>query len=85
MSMMKKSTKAKAAKAGSKGKLLDCPALHYNWGFHDARAELARGAARGEEFLSGHFDHAYATGYRAGLRPETTPIPADSEAFLGWD
>jgi hypothetical protein len=66
--------------------LLNCPALHYNWGFHDARADIDSGRGRkSETWLDSHFDHAYATGYRAGLRPNASPIPSDSEAFNGWD
>ena len=75
-----KTTRA-AAKTATKS-LLDCPALHFNWGFRDARAEQSRGKVRD---VSGHFDAAYADGYRAGLTATGTPIPANSPMFDGWD
>lgn len=79
--------------------LLDCPALHYNWGFGEGRRALERhGSAEAalaatwlgvramptSEFLDTHYNHAWATGFRAGLRADATPIAADSEAFEGW-
>ena len=61
--------------------ILDCPALHFNWGFHDARAEQARGRARD---MTGHRDADYARGYLSGLDASAKPIPVNDPAFDGW-
>lgn len=79
---MKTNNSKGARKMNASKSILDCPALHFNWGFHDARSEAARGKSRD---VSSHFDRAYADGYTTGLRADGQPIPADSPAFVGWE
>jgi hypothetical protein len=59
--------------------LLDSPRVRFNWGFHDATAEAARGRVRD---VSRHFDRTYAAGYAAGVRAMqgTTARPESSDS-----
>lgn len=69
-------------KRSAKPSLLDCPAVRYNWGVHDARSGLSVGNPKGEAFLANHFDPSYAAGYRAGLAGGD--IITDASAFAGY-
>lgn len=52
--------------------------VRFNWGFHDATADVERGTVRD---VSGHFDWAYRDGYIHGQAAmiDATERPASSE------
>lgn len=69
----------------SKNSLLDSPRVRFNWGYHDAVADVSRARVRHDVVAGRHFDKAYAAGYRAGWSEASTEGFVHGTSDAAWN
>jgi len=56
--------------------------VRFNWGFHDATADVDTGRAVRD--VSGHYDRAYAAGYTAGIAAMVGATERPDSSDAAW-